>query len=135
MEKGVDMQSRIDQELALLRKYYSSLEYQQNGQWVRIASHPLPPDWNKKTTDVAFQIPIGYPGMPPYGIYVPLGLLYKDSVPKDYKAAENRPPFEGTWGIFSWTHDAPWKPTGDLITGTNLLNWVRGFSDRFKEGI
>jgi len=129
------MPSRIDQELALLRKYYSSVEYQQNGQWVRIASYLLPPEWNKEITDVAFQIPIGYPGTPPYGIYVPVGLLHKDLVPKDYKVAENQLPFEGPWGIFSWTHDGLWKPTGDLITGANLLNWVRGFSDRFREGI
>lgn len=130
------MQSRIDQELVLLRKYYSSLEYQQNDQWIRIASYPLPPDWNKEITDVAFQIPIGYPGAPPYGIYVPVGLLHKGSMPNNYKEpAENRPPFDGTWGFFSWTHTDPWKPTGDLITGANLLNWVRGFSDRFREGI
>ena len=72
------MEERIQQELALLRQRYPNLEYQEQGQWVRIPDHRLPPGWDRLATDVAFQIPVGYPGTPPYGIYVPVGLTFEE---------------------------------------------------------
>lgn len=131
------MQARIDQEIELLRRHYASLEYNANGQWVLIPQYPLPAGWNQDTTSVAFQIPVTYPGTSPYGIYVPAGLRYQGSLPNNYKEpVEVQLPFSGTWGIFSWSpDDGHWRPTGDLISGSNLLNWARGFSKRFQEGI
>lgn len=131
------MQARIDQDLELLRRYYPSLKYNPGGQWVLIPCYPLPIGWNRETTDVAFQIHVTYPGNPPYGIYVPVGISFQSTLPNNYKEpADVQLPFEGKWGIFSWApDDGQWRATGDLVSGSNLLNWVRGFSKRFGEGI
>lgn len=130
------MEQRIGQELELLRRRFSNLEYREDGRWIRVAEYPLPEGWNRPATDVAFQIPVGYPGTPPYGIYVPSGLLFQGARPDNYtEPASAQPPFGGTWGIFSWTpEDGQWNPTVDLVTGRNLLNWIIGVADRFREG-
>ncbi|MGH7412197.1 MAG: E2/UBC family protein [Candidatus Methylomirabilis sp.] len=130
------MQERIEQELALLRQHYPKLEYLPAGKWVRIPSYPLPADWNRSATDVAFQIPEAYPGTPPYGIYVPAGILFNAARPNNYtEPANTQPPFGGTWGIFSWApEDGQWRPGATVTSGSNLLNWVRGFAHRFREG-
>lgn len=129
------MQERISQELVLIRWRYPEAEYQEQGQWVRILSYPLPSGWNRSSTEVAFQIPTAYPGTPPYGIYVPAGLRFNEAAPKNYtEPAGNHPPFSGVWGVFSWAPENGWRATADLRTGSNLLNWIMGFGDRFKEG-
>jgi len=130
------MEARIGQELALLRQRFPTLEYRDDGRWVRIPEHPLSAGWNRATTDVAFQIPVAYPGTPPYGIYVPAGLTFKEARPDNYtEPASNPPPFDGTWGIFSWTtQDGQWHAGAEPLKGSNLLNWVVGFSERFREG-
>ena len=131
------MKERIEQELTLLRRHFPNLEYQEEGQWGRILSYPLPEDWSRTATDIAFQIPLaGYPGTPPYGIYTPSGLTFRGVRPDNYTdPAPSQPPYEGTWAIFSWSpEDGQWRATADLITGSNLLNWVLGFADRFREG-
>jgi hypothetical protein len=123
------------QELALLRQRYTDVEYRTDGQWVRVGAYALPEGWNRDTTDVAFQIPPAYPGTPPYGIYVPTGLMFNGSRPNNYnEPAGTQPPFGGSWGVFSWSHTEQWRATADLVTGANLLNWVMSFADRFREG-
>jgi hypothetical protein len=131
------MQDRIEQEIALLRRYYQGLDYRPDGQWALVPSYPLPPGWNKEATPVSFQIQLSYPGTPPYGIYVPAGLTYNGARANSYtEPANNRPPFEGSWGVFSWQPaDGEWRPMANITSGTNLLTWVRGFADRFKEGV
>jgi hypothetical protein len=130
------VQDRLDQELALLRKFYN-LEYVAAGLWVRILSYMLPAGWNRPVSDVVFQIHPSHPGTPPYGIYTPAGLLYNGARPNSYaEPAGTAPPFLGTWGVFSWQPaDGEWRPTANLTNGTNLLTWVRGFADRFREGV
>jgi len=119
----------------LIRWRYPEAEHRADGQWVRIPSYPLPDGWNRSSTDVAFQIPAGYPGTPPYGIYVPAGLRFKGALPNNYsEPAGNRPPLPGEWGVLSWAPAAGWCPTADLRQGSNLLNWVAGFACRFSEG-
>lgn len=128
---------RIIEEIDLLRKSYSNLEFVEQGLWVLIPDYPLPQEqqWNRVTTDISFQIPPAYPGAPPYGIYVHSGLQCGGVKPDNYKEpADQQPPFEGQWGMLSWTpDDGEWRPT-DNLTSTNLLNVVRSFTDRFKEG-
>ncbi len=130
------MQERIDDELALIRQRFPDVEYRREGQWVRVPSYPMSGGWNRTETDVAFQIGEGHPGTPPYGIYVPAGIKYQDAIPSNYKEpADNAPPFEGSWGVFSWSpDDGEWRPTADIRKGSNLLNWVIGFANRFREG-
>lgn len=131
------MEVRIERELKLLREYYPDLEYCENERrWVLIPDYELPPGWNRDTTDVAFEIKTGYPTSQPYGIYVPAGLQYGGNSPNNMTASPDpTPPFEGTWWLLSW-QPAPgeWSPTADLVTGSNLLNWVRGFRVRFEQG-
>lgn len=128
---------RILEELALLRKSYPSLEFVEQGLWIRIPDYQLPQEkqWNRSVTDVVFQIPPAYPGAPPYGIYVLSGLRCNGTAPDKYKEpAAQQPPFAGTWAMFSWTiDDNQWKPS-NILKGTNLLNVVHSFADRFKQG-
>ena len=129
------MQERIEQELALIRQKFPDVEYREEGRWVRVSSYPLPQGWNREMTDVVFQILEGHPTTPPYGMYVPAGMRFQGDVPDNYtEPASNTPPFGGEWGVFSWSHDEPWKPTSEIWKGANLLHWVRGFKDRFEEG-
>ena len=131
------MQARIEQERAFLRRHFPTLEYVKEGHWIKIPSYRMPSDWNREASDVAFQIPVGYPGTPPYGIYAPEGIQIKGTKPNNYtEPASNQPPFAGRWGVFSWQPaDGQWRATADLSSGCNLLNWVLGFADRFKEGV
>ena len=128
---------RILEELELLRKSYPSLEFVEQGLWIRIPDYPLPQEkqWNRVTTDVAFQIPVAYPGTPPYGIYVLSGLRCGGVAPDKYQEpAGQQPPFGGQWAMFSWSpDDGQWIPS-NILTGTNLLNVVHGFADRFRQG-
>lgn len=130
------MQERIEAELALLRSRYPDLEYRPEGRWVKIQQYPLPTMWSVSETTVAFQIPEGFPGVPPYGFYVPVGLTCGGASPDSYaEPAPTQPPFGGAWGFFSWSPEGgQWRATVTLTTGYNLLNWVIGFAQRFREG-
>lgn len=132
------MQDRIERELALLRERYPALEYRAEGRWIRIPAYPLPAGWSRATTDVALQIPPSYPGTPPYGIYVPGGLTIDAQRPDNYtEPAQTKPPFDGEWGVFSWTTvDGQWRATAepDPVRGYSLRSWVEGFARRFEEG-
>ena len=128
------MEPRIEAELQLLRKAYADVVYK--GDWLLIPDYPLPPGWSQAAVDVATYVLPGYPGTHPYGIYASAGLLYEGQPPSNYKSpAEPPPPFEGTWGIFSWLPENNlWRPNADPAKGHNLLSWVNGFKRRFKEG-
>lgn len=128
------MVERIEAEMTLIRQRFPDVVYQDEGRWVYLPSYPLPEGWNREATDVAFQISEGYPAAPPYGFYVPSGICFQGSTPDNYTdPAASQPPFGGSWGFFSW---APivWKPTADAPKGSNLLQWAKGFEDRFQEG-
>ena len=132
------MTKRIDEELALLRQHYPDLEYQPDGQWVRIPGYEIrTAGWSPSPTEVAFQVPTAYPGTPPYGFYVPAGIRYNGDTPTNYKEpAPSGPPFEVSWGIFSWQPQQDhWRPTASVTAGVNLLTWVRGFAKRFSDGL
>lgn len=130
------MEGRIEAELALLRAFYAEVEYEPSGLWVCVRRYPLSPGWSAVETAVAAQLPVGYPGTPPYGIYVPVGLTFQGQRPNNYtEPASAQPPFGGAWGVFSWQPvDGEWRPAATTQAGTNLLTWVRGFAYRFKEG-
>ena len=129
------MKTRIEQELALIRSYYPDIEVQEKeGRvWVKKVNYPLPSGWNLEATEVAFNFPPGFPGNPPYGIYVPDSLLFNQK--SALTGCQFTPPFEGNWGMISWTPDGIWKPNVNIVGGTNMLNFLKSFSDFFKEGI
>jgi len=134
------MRDRIAKELDLLKKYYPDIEVKEVGDstWFKIPSFVIPGEiWNKTTAAVCFEAKISYPGTPPYSFYVDGGLRSKDNAdtkPQSYEEPATTP-FDGTWGRLSWQHDATWNPTEDLVAGSNLLNFVRSFGDRLKEGL
>ena len=123
---------RVEEELKLLRRYYPNLSYVFGGQWILLPEYRLPPDmpWSHKVIEVAFTIPTNYPVAPPYGIYVKEGLTLNGAVLQNYACpSSQQPPFLGRWGVLSWAPEDPWKPTTDLVEGSNLLNFVQTFQD------
>lgn len=130
------MNDRIEAELELLRQRYPDLIFEEIGLWVCIPAYPVPVEWSAASIDTCFQIPDAYPGAAPYGIYVPSGFRYSTGVPSNYtEPAATQPPFTGEWGVFSWMpEDGAWKPSAIVSEGSNLLNWVIGFNDRFRGG-
>ena len=124
----------------MLRKRFSGLNYEPQGHWVLIPNFQLPEGWEPITTSVVFQIQSNHPSTAPYGIYVPSGLMFKGTKPiqqNNYvEPSANKVPFSGIWGMFSWAPvEGQWFPKTDIIGGSNLLNWVLGFSERFREGL
>lgn len=130
------MKERINQELKLLKQGFPVLQYMEEVGWILIPKYKLPINiWNREYTKVCFQIPVDYPGSPPYSFYVESGIKTKDSNEKPDNYDEPvQIPFDGEWGKFSWQHDASWRATSDLTMGSNLLNFVRSFQDRLKQG-
>jgi hypothetical protein len=126
--------ARLVREIELLRQRFPKLRH--DGRWILLPDYALPAGWNRPATDVAFQIQEVHPGTPPYGIYVPSGIRYNGALPQSYtEPASTRPPFAGDWGVFSWqADDGAWRPTDDVVSGANLLNWALGFQSRFTQG-
>lgn len=126
---------RIEVELGLLRKDHPDLEYKDR--WVRIPRFKLPVGiWNADSVELCFEIPAGYPGQAPYGFYVRPEILLKGpngqaAVPGAY-ASGQQTVFGPGWGKFSWQHDG-WRPTADLVSGSNLAGFVRTALDRLME--
>lgn len=134
-KRGFTRADRISAEIALLRRVFPRLEHRES--WVRLPGVPLPAGWVPSPSDVAFQISDAFPGAPPYGIFVPVGLRFNGAMPQNYtEPAASQPPFGGSWGVFSWSvaDGADWRPTASVEHGVNLLQWVRGFTQRFLEG-
>ncbi len=135
-KRGLVRADRIEEEIALLRRAFPGLDQREN--WIRLPGLRLPPGWSPNQVDVAFQIADAFPGAPPYGIFVPAGVRFNGAVPQNYaEPAGSQPPFGGTWGVFSWSvaDAADWRPSTNVEHGVNLLQWVRGFEQRFKEGL
>lgn len=135
-KRGFTRAERITAEVDLLRRVFPTLEFRDG--WVRIMNVPLADGWSRNVTEVAFQLADTFPGSPPYGIYVPAGLRFNGQMPQNYtEPAGTTPPFGGAWGLFSWSvADAnDWRPTANVEKGVNLLQWVRGFGQRFAEGV
>ena len=131
------MPPRLSRELEILKRRYPDLGFVEAGWWILIPRYPLPNGWNRESSDTAFQVPIGYAGTPPYGFYVPSGLRFDGKKPDNYQEpAANKPPYEGEWGMFSWSIDGTWRtPTTDFVGGESLNSFVLSFADRFGAGV
>lgn len=131
------MDDRISEEIQLLKKYYPDLEYDVNNNCIKIPNYSIPKDmsWNMESVDICFFIPIGYPGSPPYGFFVSEGLNFNNQPLNNTNINPSiKPQFAGNWILVSWSHDNNWRPNADIRKGSNLLNFVRTFADRFKDG-
>ncbi|MBI3632554.1 MAG: hypothetical protein HY225_03835 [Candidatus Vogelbacteria bacterium] len=127
------MKERIEAEVALIRRFYLNAEYHEAG-WIRIPDYRLPEGiWNQTVIEVLAQFPIpGYPGQAPYGIHVRPCLRLKGlQMPTNYTEPVGTP-FGDNWGKFSWQPEG-WRPTADLYSGSNMLDFIRTFIDRFRE--
>lgn len=128
------MSDRIRQELEMLRACYPNLEYREEGHWVRIPSYAAPEGiWNVSEVEVCFQMPEQLPGQAPYGFYVRPELLLRIGGRPDNYTYPATTPFGDGWGKFSWQLE-PWRPTSDSGTGSNMVNFVRSFAERLRQG-
>jgi hypothetical protein len=111
------------------------MEFREDGLWVFLPDYLVPTGWKHNKYAVCFQIRAGYPDISPYGINVsPLPEREDGAALTDYAPnPDPKPPFEGTWGRFSWEIPG-WKATPDLASGSNLLNFVESIRKRFEEG-
>jgi hypothetical protein len=132
------MDKRLTVELKLLKPVFPGVEYHDVEMgWFFIPGYTVQyGGWLQIEVAVCFQVPVGYPGNPPYAFWVspPLRQAGSNSPPTQNYQEPSKTPFSGTWGKFSWSHEAGWKPTADPGTGSNLLNFVLSFRDRFREG-
>lgn len=133
------MTDRIKEEIELIRKSYE-LDFQsvRNIYWLKIKGYQLPKGmgWNMGVIDVCMMIQPNHPAAPPYGIYVPSGLRINGQTPADnyQEIANNKPPFEGNWGMISWGIEGQWQPKSEITKGDNLLNVIHSYSVKFKNG-
>jgi hypothetical protein len=125
--------TRVDGELALLREAWPGLQYEPNGQWVFLPGYPLPVGWSRTSTGVAFQIPGGPPGQPPYAFHVDGPLTFQGAQPAHYTHPAGAVPFPGDWATFSWAPQS-WAWAEDPADGANMRAFARSFADRFAEG-
>lgn len=95
--------------------------------------------WTPDPFRVAFHAQPEHPGQTPYGIYVPSSAQVGGQSPENFEPnAGNRPPFEGDWGVLSWSGEAdgvPWRPRQQIEEGSNLLDFFLTFQQRFREGV
>ncbi len=123
---------RIEQELELVRAVVPGLQLH-GKDWGLLPGQKLPEKWAPSTCDIAFQIPNGYPGAQPYGIFVPATITFNGTAPRKFTASAPQCPFPGKWGLLSWQPES-WKPGATPTSGTNLVNWILSFAKRFQEG-
>lgn len=119
----------------MLRGCWPQLEYLDAGHWVRIPRYAVPPGiWTVQEVEVAFQIPEHLPGQAPYGFYVRPGLvLAADGSQPDNYTYPAVTPFGGDWGKFSWS-PVDWRPAAEPAAGSNMVDFVRSFAERLRQG-
>jgi hypothetical protein len=129
------MTERLQRDLDLVRARYPEMQFREDGQWIFLPRYPIATGWEHAAYAICFQIRAGYPDISPYGINVsppPRGA--GGQVPQSYvDTPDPKPPFDGSWGRFSWEIDG-WKATPDLVSGSILLNYVESIRKRFEEG-
>jgi hypothetical protein len=124
----------VQRELSLLRASHPNLDYREDGHWVRLPRYATPDTlWGLREVQVCFQIPEGLPGQAPYGFHVQPDLLLRDGTRPENYAYPVTTPFGDGWGKFSWRLE-PWRPAADPVGGTNMVNFVRSFADRLRQG-
>ncbi len=132
------MNDRLAKELALLKTVFPDVEFRAaDSGWYLIPRYTVQHGgWKQAEVAVCFQVPGGYPGDAPYAFWVaPLLRQASNDAPPTNNYQEPSPtPFPGTWGKFSWSHEAGWKPAAEPAAGSNFLHFVLTFRDRFREG-
>lgn len=117
---------RVYEESLLLALQFGTVDYDDKaGSWVRIPYFPLPVGWDRGTTGVLFELPHGYPHVPPDGFYIDrfLRTRYGRQIGHYF---ENRGRFnryaDHGWGWFCiHLESGAWHPAAEVARGDNLL--------------
>jgi hypothetical protein len=118
----VIVSERIEHELALLLSLYPDLEWRPDTFWVRIPAYPVPSGPWEPTV-----------GEQPYAFFVRPGLTAVDGRHITNYTYPTPTCFGDGWGQFSWAPEV-WAPHVEITRGSNMLNFVRSFADRLREG-
>lgn len=130
---------RLGQEHELIASVFPSVV--RSGDWFLLQNdtRAIRSGWTPDPFPVAFHAQPGHPGQVPYGIYVSPSARVNGRTPNNFSATTgNPPPFDGEWGVLSWQGDAdgiPWFPKQRISDGSNLLNFLITFEERFKQGV
>jgi len=128
------MTDRILQEISLLMAAYAEMEWRPLDLWARIPRYPVPATiWTVSAAEIAFQLPAQLPGQAPYGFWVRPGLALRAPCPINNYSHPVTTQFGPGWGQFSWACET-WQPVRTPREGTNMLDFVRSFSDRLRQG-
>jgi hypothetical protein len=133
------MTDRLAKEMEILTVVFPDAEFHdKESGWIQIPRYTVQyGGWMQSEVAVCFQVPGGYPGDAPYAFWVTplLRLAGTGAAPNNNYQEPSPTPFPGIWGKFSWSHESSWKPGADPAAGSNFLNFVLSFRDRFREGV
>lgn len=135
--------NRVEAELDLLTRWFGDqLDYEPEGQWVRLRNYRVPPSlWKPELVEVAFQIPPDVAANPYSFCGRPSGT---DAADEQLRPASGNgdignytfpatTPWGESWGRFSWPLIA-WLPQDPISEGTTVLDFARSIAARFQEG-
>lgn len=122
---------RLRRELELLRKRYPRIEHGADLDWFRIGDYPLPPGWDRGSTDILVLVPPGYPATAPDNFFVTPGLRTASGAPAG-NYSENQPVLGETWAQFSFHADG-WSPADDPLEGDSLATFMFAVEQRLGE--
>ncbi len=126
------MMDRVHAELELIRSEYPDLEFREVDFWARVPEYPVPVDWGRERTEVAFQLPRDVFGQQPYGFWVHPPLVVPGGGAPTNTSGPVATGFGEGWQQFSWAPDG-WQPGSEPRNGSNLLDFVRSFGRRLAE--
>ena len=122
---------RRRREIELLRQQYPRVDHGPDLDWVVFRDFPLPPGWNRESTDLLVLIPPGYPETAPDNFHVRSGLRVESgAVPGNY--TDEQELLGEPWGQFSY-HANEWAPTPDMWDGDSLLTFMIAVERRLRE--
>jgi hypothetical protein len=126
------MIDRIHAELERVRTRFPTLEFREQDFWARIPDYPVPPDWGRETTEVAFQVPRDLFGTQPYAFWVRPPLTTPSGAAPGNTSGPVSTGFGEGFQQFSWAPQV-WQPGAQPRDGSNLLDFVRSFAQRLGE--
>jgi hypothetical protein len=127
------VRNRLRQELRLVQAAYGRASAGPGESWVRVDDRDLIPGWNRRSTPVLIEIPIGYPTIPPDNFLTPADLRLADGrVPSNTMGIKT---IDGSeWLAFSHHAEAgTWRAHVDLTQSHTLVDYVAGVLDRLRE--
>jgi hypothetical protein len=127
------VKGRIREELCLVRAAYGGTSTEPDEWWVRLDATDLVPGWNRRSTPILIEIPIGYPTIPPDNFLTPADLRLADGrVPSNTMGIKT---IDGSqWLAFSHHAEAgTWKAHAELSQSHTLVDYVAGVLERLRE--